>query len=123
MSLWRQLTHGLRVLIHSHAADRDAADEVDHYLQQATDAFVANGLSPRMHGRAARLELGNPTLYPRRDPRLRLGAYASYTAYRPALCRASTDPQSWLCPCHYAYLSARHRRQHGDLQRGESHPV
>ena len=46
MSLWRQLTRGLRVLSHSQAADRDAGDEVDHYLEQATAAFVASGLSP-----------------------------------------------------------------------------
>jgi hypothetical protein len=49
VSLWRQLTRGLRALIHSQAADRDAGDEVDHYLEQATDAFVASGLSlPRL---------------------------------------------------------------------------
>ena len=60
MSLWRQLTRGLRVLIHSDAAGRDATDEVEHYLQQATDAFVAKGLSPQDARRAARLELGNP---------------------------------------------------------------
>ena len=59
MSLWRQLTRGLRVLIHSQAADRDAGDEVDHYLEQATDAFVASGLSPEAARRAARLQLGS----------------------------------------------------------------
>ena len=37
MSLWRQLTRGLSVLTHSQAADRDAGDEVEHYLEQATD--------------------------------------------------------------------------------------
>lgn len=62
MSLWRHLTRGLRVLIHSQAADRDAGDEINHYLEQATAAFVASGLSPEAAKRAARLELGSPSL-------------------------------------------------------------
>ena len=62
MSLWRQLTRGLRVLIQRQAADRDADDEVEHYLQQAADAGVANGLSPEDARRAARLELGSPAV-------------------------------------------------------------
>ncbi len=62
MSLWRQLTRGLRVLIQKQAADRDAGDEVEHYLQQAADAGVANGLSPEEARRAARLELGSPAV-------------------------------------------------------------
>jgi len=75
MSLWRQLTHGIHVLTHRQRADNDVADEVEHYLQQATEALVANGLSPQDARRAARLELGQPQLCPRRDPRLWLGAY------------------------------------------------
>jgi putative ABC transport system permease protein len=62
MSLWRQLTRGLRVLIRKEAADRDAGDEVEHYLQQATEAWVAKGLSPEDARRAARLELGSPAI-------------------------------------------------------------
>ena len=46
MSLWRQLTHGLRVLTKRDAADREVGDEVQHYLDQATAAHVARGLSP-----------------------------------------------------------------------------
>jgi putative ABC transport system permease protein len=61
VSLWRQLTRGLHVLIHRPAADRDAGDEVDHYLEQATDAFVVSGLSAEAAKRAARLELGSPS--------------------------------------------------------------
>ena len=45
MSLWRQLTRGLRVLFNEPAANQDVADEVDHYLDQATAALVAGGLS------------------------------------------------------------------------------
>jgi putative ABC transport system permease protein len=61
MSLWRQLKLGVRVLANRDAADQDVADEVHHYLEQSTAAFVARGLSPDDARRAARLELGNPT--------------------------------------------------------------
>lgn len=61
MSLWRELTHGLRVLTKREAADKEVGDEVQHYLDQATAAHVARGLSPSDALRAARLELGNVT--------------------------------------------------------------
>ena len=61
MSLWRQLTRGLRVLTNRAAADRDVADEVQHFLDQSADGFIARGLSPEAARRAARLELGSPT--------------------------------------------------------------
>ena len=62
MSLWRQLTRGLRVLTHQTAVDRDVADEVQHYLEQATAAHIASGLSRDQARRAARLEIGNVTI-------------------------------------------------------------
>jgi putative ABC transport system permease protein len=49
------------VLTHRRRADNDVADEVEHYLEQATGALVSNGLSPQDARRAARLELGSPT--------------------------------------------------------------
>ena len=61
MSLWRQLTHGFRVLTKRGAADREVGDEVEHYLDQATAAHVARGLSPSDALRAARLEVGSVT--------------------------------------------------------------
>ena len=61
MSLWRQLTRGLRTLISSTAADRDVIDEVQDYLDQASAAHMARGLSPDDALRAARLELGSVT--------------------------------------------------------------
>ncbi len=61
MSLWRQITRGLRVLGKRKANDRDISDEVDHYLEEATAALVARGLSPEEARRAARLELGGAT--------------------------------------------------------------
>jgi predicted permease len=59
MSLWRQFTRGLRVLGNRKAADREIADEVGHYLEEATAALVAGGLAPDEARRAASLEMGN----------------------------------------------------------------
>ena len=61
MSLWRQLTRGLRVLANRAAADEDLSDEVRHYMEQAAAANVERGLSPSAARRAAQLELGNAT--------------------------------------------------------------
>jgi putative ABC transport system permease protein len=61
MSLWRQVTRGLRVLADRRAADRDVDDEVRHYLDQAAAELVAGGLSPDAARRAARVGLGNET--------------------------------------------------------------
>ena len=61
MSLWRQITRGLRVLNNRTSADQDVADEVQHFLDQSAGAFEARGLSPDAARRAARLQLGSPT--------------------------------------------------------------
>ena len=45
MSSWRQLVRGLRTLIDRQSADTDVADEVQHYVEQATAAHLARGLS------------------------------------------------------------------------------
>jgi putative ABC transport system permease protein len=60
VSLWRQLTRGIRVLAHRRRADNEVADEVEHYLEEATTSLMASGLSPQDARRAARLELGSP---------------------------------------------------------------
>ena len=62
MSLWRQVSGGLRVLFRRGDADADVADEVQHYLDLATAAHVRRGLTPDHASRAARLELGNNTV-------------------------------------------------------------
>lgn len=59
MSLWRQLTRGLRNLVDPAPADRDIADEVEHYLDEAAAGFEADGLSPEQARRAARLQVGS----------------------------------------------------------------
>ncbi|HEX5235902.1 MAG TPA: ABC transporter permease [Silvibacterium sp.] len=61
MSLWRQLTHGLRGLAHRKQRDGEADDEVLHYLEEATAAWKSRGLSDEEAKRAARLEVGNIT--------------------------------------------------------------
>jgi putative ABC transport system permease protein len=62
MSLWRQIARGSRVLARRRSADQDIADEVRHYVDQATSALVARGLDPREARRAAELEIGNATV-------------------------------------------------------------
>ncbi|HYM24492.1 MAG TPA: ABC transporter permease, partial [Vicinamibacterales bacterium] len=62
MSLWRQISRGVRVLAFRDAADRDVAGEVEHYLEAATDAFIADGMSPSDARRAARMQVGNATI-------------------------------------------------------------
>jgi predicted permease len=49
------------VLTDRRAADREIADEVEHYLELAAAAHLARGLSPEAARRAARLELGGVT--------------------------------------------------------------
>jgi putative ABC transport system permease protein len=61
MSLWRQFTRGLQRLGNRKATDREIADEVSEYLEEATAAFVSKGLPPDEARRAARLELGSAT--------------------------------------------------------------
>ncbi len=61
MSAWRQLSRGLRALFHRAAADRDVADEVEDYLEQARAAHMERGLSPAEALRAARMEVGGVT--------------------------------------------------------------
>jgi putative ABC transport system permease protein len=61
VSLWRQLTRGLRALTRRSAVDQEVADEVRDYLDRATAEYVARGLQPEEAYRAARLELGNVT--------------------------------------------------------------
>ena len=61
MSLWRQLSRGIHALVHRSAADRDIADEVQQYIDEAAAAFEARGLSPEDARRAARRQLGSMT--------------------------------------------------------------
>jgi putative ABC transport system permease protein len=61
MSLWRQFSRGLRALFLRSATDRDIADEIEQYVDDAAAAFEASGLSPEDARRAARRQLGSVT--------------------------------------------------------------
>lgn len=60
MALWRQLRHGLHALLHRSSVDREIDEEVEHYIEEATEAHRARGLSREEARLAARRELGNP---------------------------------------------------------------
>ncbi len=61
MSVWRRIARGLRALAHRRTADRDIADEVESYLEQATAALEASGLSRDEARQAVRLNFGSAT--------------------------------------------------------------
>ena len=61
MSIWRQITGGLRSLAHRGAVDADIDDELRHYFDQAVAAYAARGYSPAEARRAAQREVGNMT--------------------------------------------------------------
>jgi putative ABC transport system permease protein len=60
MSLWRQITRGLRVLTNQTAADRELDEELQQYLDAATEAHIANGMAADAARRRARLDIGGP---------------------------------------------------------------
>ncbi|MEP7383217.1 MAG: ABC transporter permease [Gemmatimonadota bacterium] len=61
MSTWRHMTCGLRRLFRRDTSDREIADEVEHFLEQAIAARVAGGATPEEARRATRLEMGSPS--------------------------------------------------------------
>lgn len=58
MSLLHQLGRGIQALIRPEKADAEVADEVSHYLEEATAAYLADGLSPEEARRKALVEMG-----------------------------------------------------------------
>src|SRR3954469_5473459 len=61
MSLWRQLKHGVRGLFRQSRANDEIGAEIRQYLDDATAAGIARGLSPEDALRAARREVGSVT--------------------------------------------------------------
>ena len=61
MSLWRQITYGLRGLMNRAGRDREVADEVEQYFEEAAAEWESRGLSPKEAKRAARREGGSMT--------------------------------------------------------------
>jgi putative ABC transport system permease protein len=78
MSLWRQLTYGLRSLTRRATTDKDADDEVRQYFEETVAAWQARGLTAEDARRAARLELGNMTVV-----REQVRSYGWENALRP----------------------------------------
>jgi len=62
MSIWRQLTYGLRGLAQRAKRDQEVADEVEQYFEEAAKALMADGLSAEAARRTARLEAGSMTV-------------------------------------------------------------
>jgi len=60
MRLWRHLTRGLAVLTRRERADADLDAELRHYVEEATDAYVARGLAPDAARRQALADVGAP---------------------------------------------------------------
>ena len=61
MSLRRRIVSGLRALLRPASTDRDVADEVEHYLAEATAAYREQGFSDDEARRAAQLDVGSRT--------------------------------------------------------------
>jgi predicted permease len=61
MSLWRHITHGLKALRNRSGADRDVADEIEHFLDQASIDLETLGLPPAEARRTARVQMGSLT--------------------------------------------------------------
>ena len=58
MGLWRQITHGLRSLLRREETDRELADEVRHYLDEAEAELVASGATSEEARREVRVQYG-----------------------------------------------------------------
>ncbi|HMF10490.1 MAG TPA: ABC transporter permease, partial [Thermoanaerobaculia bacterium] len=59
MSLWRHVRGGISVLTRRAKADRDIADEVEHYFEEAAADLERSGLTAEEARRRARKELGS----------------------------------------------------------------
>jgi hypothetical protein len=59
MSLWRQLSRGIRVLARRSESDADLDDEVRHFYEETEKSYAARGLSPAEARRLARIEIGD----------------------------------------------------------------
>ena len=124
MALWRQLTRGVRVLTNRTAADREVADEVQDYLDRATDA--ASGARALTRRGAPRRPAGarQPGGRPRTGARIRLGEHRRRAARRSALRRAPAAPPRRASPrSRVLTLALGIGGTHGHLQRRQPDPV
>jgi predicted permease len=61
MSLWRQLTRGIRKLTNRNSSDQEISEEMQHFLDESTAEFAARGFSPEEARRAAKIQMGSMT--------------------------------------------------------------
>jgi predicted permease len=61
MSLWRQITRGIRKLTNRASSDQDVSEEVQNFLDEATAEFAARGFTAEEARRAAKIQMGNMT--------------------------------------------------------------
>lgn len=59
MSLWRQLTRGIRKLANRNSSDQEISEEMQHFLDASTADFAARGFTPEEARRAARIQMGS----------------------------------------------------------------
>ena len=125
MSLWRQLTRGLRVLTESggRRPGRRRRGRSTTSSRRPT-RYVARGLSPEDARRAARLELGGTTVV-----REQVRAYGWENAGRHACSPTCATPRAGCAPARASPPSACVTlalgigATHGHLQRRQSDPV
>jgi putative ABC transport system permease protein len=58
--VWREIVAGLRTLLRAGEADREVAEELEHFRAEAEADLVAHGNSPEEARRAVRLRYGDP---------------------------------------------------------------
>jgi putative ABC transport system permease protein len=61
MTFLRPLIRGISSLLNRHKADNDVSKEIEHYIEEATQAGISMGLTPEEARTAARRELGSAT--------------------------------------------------------------
>jgi len=59
MSLWRQLSYGVRNLLRREQRNGETAEELEHFLEMATEERRKDGQSPEDARRSARIETGS----------------------------------------------------------------
>ena len=91
MSLRRQIVSGFRALVRPAKTDRDVADEIEHYLAEATTAYRERGLSDHEARRAAQLDFGSRTAIRQEIRAARLGDANRVVARRPAPRRQASE--------------------------------
>jgi predicted permease len=61
MSLWRQITSGIRKLTDRNSTDQEISEEMQHFLDESTTEFAARGFTPEEARRAAKIQMGSMT--------------------------------------------------------------